>query len=97
MQDRINMSKNGPDKVSHFQSVGSSRALSGWQQLWDLAVTLIRDAGSPSITSQAHWQKTPPRNEASPHDSWKYVASKHNLSYFDNRRFGGAGKSSFLT
>lgn len=47
-----------------FSFIGSaSCSVPEWQQ-WALAVTLIRDAGSPSITSRAHRQKTPPRNRA---------------------------------
>lgn len=66
---------------------------------WELetsggSVTLIRDAGSPSINSRAYWQKTAPRNEASSHESWKYVAEvARTVYYFDYRRPGGVGKS----
>lgn len=61
-QRLINISKNSvKDRFSFIRSASCS--VPEWQQ-WALAVTLIRDAGSPSITSRAHRQKTPPRNRA---------------------------------
>lgn len=76
------------NRVLSYSFLGGSEETSGGS-----SVTLIRDAGSPSINSRAHWQKTAPTDEASSHDSWKYVAERaRTVLYFDNRRFGGAGK-----
>lgn len=60
---------------THFYFINSSPTLScvAASKLSGTSVTFICDAGSPSVSSRTHWQKTP-RNEASPHDSWKYVA-----------------------
>ncbi|XP_008423098.1 amyloid beta A4 precursor protein-binding family B member 1 isoform X1 [Poecilia reticulata] len=77
------MSKSSVQQRRLVPNVPSSLGTEGRQ--WARAVTIIRDAGSSSITCRAHRLKTP-RIRASHHDRWKYVVNSHSFPHCDSWR-----------